>query len=43
MSNTPEIGMILRRMSEESEHDSTRPNIEFYRSQKEVVLFLPVM
>ena len=40
--NMPEIGKSFRRMSEESEHDARRPSIEFYRSQKELVLFLPV-
>jgi hypothetical protein len=29
-------------MSEENEHDTTRPSIEFYRSQRELILFLPV-
>ncbi len=41
-SKIPEIGATFKRMAEESEHDSSRPSIEFYRSQKEVVLFLPV-
>ena len=41
-SKIPEIGATFRSMSEESEHDMSRPSIEFYRSQKELVLFLPV-
>ena len=38
----PEIGKTFQRMSEENEHDTTRPSIEFYRSQRELILFLPV-
>ncbi len=38
----PEIGRSFARMSEGAERDVTRPSIEFYRSQKEVLLFLPV-
>jgi hypothetical protein len=38
----PEIGKTFQRMSEENEHDISRPNIEFYRSQRELILFLPV-
>lgn len=40
--NLPEIGKSFQRMGEESERDSSRPSIEFYRSQRELVLFLPV-
>lgn len=38
----PEIAKTFRSMAEERERDSTRPSIEFYRSEKELVLFLPV-
>ena len=40
--NLQEIGKTFQRMSQENEHDTSRPSIEFYRSQREVVLFLPV-
>lgn len=40
--NLPEIGKTFQRMREENEHDTSRPSIEFYRSQRELVLFLPV-
>jgi hypothetical protein len=40
--NLPEIGKTFSRMSEAHEHDTSRPSIEFYRSQKELLLFLPV-
>ena len=29
-------------MNEENERDMSRPNIEFYRSQRELILFFPV-
>jgi hypothetical protein len=29
-------------MAKEGERDSSRPSIEFYRSEKEVILFLPM-
>lgn len=38
----PEIGEAFRRMAEESERDGSRPSIELYRSEKELLLFLPV-
>jgi len=41
--NRPEIGKTFQRMSEENERDGNRPSIEFYRSQRELVLFLPIM
>lgn len=37
-----EIGRTFQRMSEEGERDSSRPSIEFYRSEKALVLFLPM-
>jgi hypothetical protein len=37
-----EIGKVFQRMSEHCERDASRPSIEFYRSQKELLLFLPV-
>ncbi|MGH7355961.1 MAG: hypothetical protein ACRELS_15455 [Candidatus Rokuibacteriota bacterium] len=41
-SRIPEIGTSFRQMAEECEPDAGRPSIEFYRSQKELLLFLPV-
>ena len=38
----PEIGKTFQSMSQEDERDSSRPSIEFYRSEKELVLFLPM-
>jgi hypothetical protein len=38
----PEIGDTFRQMSEQWERDPSRPSVEFYRSQKELLLFLPV-
>jgi putative intracellular protease/amidase len=38
----PEIGEIFRALAAEFARDSTRPNIEFYRSQKALLLFLAV-
>ena len=38
----PEIGKTFQIMSQEGERDSSRPSIEFYRSEKELVLFLPM-
>jgi hypothetical protein len=38
----PEIGRSFERMSAGCEPDPTRPSIEFYRSQKELLLFFPV-
>jgi DNA gyrase inhibitor GyrI len=35
------IGIIFSDMAKISEVDNTRPSIEFYRSQKELILFLP--
>lgn len=40
--HVPEIGRIFQQMREENGPDVGRPSIEFYRSQKELVLFLPV-
>jgi hypothetical protein len=40
--NLPEIGNTFDRMRRQNEHDEGRPSIEFYRSQRELVLFLPV-
>jgi len=40
--NLPEIGKTFQRMRQENEHDETRPSVEFYRSQRELVLLLPV-
>jgi hypothetical protein len=38
----PEIGRIFGALAAEYPRDATRPNIEFYRSQKELVLFMAV-
>jgi hypothetical protein len=38
----PEIGRIFGAMAAEYPRDPARPNIEFYRSQKELLLFLAV-
>ena len=38
----PEIGETFRALAAEFPADPTRPNIEFYRSQKELLLFLAV-
>ena len=38
----PEIGKTFQSMAAEGERDSSRPSIEFYRSEKELVLFLPM-
>ena len=40
--HVPEIGKIFQQMREEREPDATRPSIEFYRSQKELLLLMPV-
>ncbi len=36
------VGPTFESMAEEYEHDSTRPKIEFYRSQRDLILFLPI-
>ena len=38
----PEIGETFRAMATEFPSDPARPNIEFYRSQKELLLFMAV-
>ncbi len=38
----PEIGETFRALAAEFPPDPTRPNIEFYRSQKELLLFMAV-
>jgi len=38
----PEIGQIFGALAAEYPRDPTRPNIEFYRSQKELLLFMAV-
>jgi len=39
----PEIGKTFIALSEQYPTDPTRPSIEFYRSQTELLLFLPVL
>src|SRR5439155_25587653 len=39
----PEIGETFRAMAAEFPPDPARPNIEFYRSQKELLLFMAVV
>lgn len=38
----PEIGRIFAELAAEYPRDPARPNIEFYRSQKELLLFMAV-
>jgi len=38
----PEIARTFERMATECERDPSRPSVEFYRSQKELVLLFPV-
>lgn len=38
----PEIGQIFGALAAEHPRDPARPNIEFYRSQKELLLFMAV-
>ena len=38
----PEIGETFQSMAKEGERDSSRPSVEYYRSEKELVLFLPM-
>ena len=38
----PEIGDIFRALAAEYPPDRSRPNIEFYRSEKELLLFMAV-
>lgn len=42
MEHMPEIGTTFARMSQEFARDPNRPGIEFYRSARELVLFLPI-
>jgi hypothetical protein len=42
LERLPEIGEIFSALAAEYPRDPTRPNIEFYRSQKELLLFLSV-
>jgi len=39
---TTEIGKIFGELAAEYPRDPTRPNVEFYRSQKELLLFMAV-
>ena len=38
----PEIGQVFGALAAEHPRDPARPNIEFYRSQKELLLFMAV-
>ena len=38
----PEVGKIFGVLAAEYARDPTRPNIEFYRSEKELLLLMPV-
>jgi len=38
----PEIGQIFGTLAAEYPRDAARPNVEFYRSQKELLLFMAV-
>ncbi len=37
-----EIGGLFDEMADESQHDDTRPSIEFYRSARELILLKPL-
>ena len=41
-SRLPEIGATFIAMAREFDADESRPSVEFYRSSRELVLFLPV-
>ncbi|MBI1734164.1 MAG: hypothetical protein HYR51_03225 [Candidatus Rokubacteria bacterium] len=41
-ANMAEIGKTFARLAENAQRDASRPGVEFYRSEKELVLFLPV-
>jgi len=41
-SRMDEIGRLFKAMAVKNDTDPTRPGIEFFRSQKELLLFLPV-
>jgi hypothetical protein len=41
-NHIPQIGQTFRRMAQECERDPSRPSVEFYRSQRELVLLLPI-
>ena len=42
LERLPEIGRIFGELAAEYPRDPARPNIEFYRSQKELLLFMAV-
>ena len=39
---TPEIGATFIAMAKEFDAEESRPSVEFYRSTRELILFLPV-
>jgi len=39
----PEIGQTFQAMIDENPWDATRPSIEFYRSHKDLILYLPTL
>ena len=41
-NHIPEIRRTFERMAREFERDPSRPSVEFYRSQRELVLLFPV-
>jgi hypothetical protein len=41
-SRLPDIGAMFIAMAREFDADESRPSVEFYRSSRELVLFLPV-
>jgi hypothetical protein len=41
-SRLPEIGATFIAMAREFDADESRPSVEFYRSSRELILFLPV-
>ena len=38
-----QLGRVFKEMIEATQFDSSRPELEFYRSQEEVLLFVPVL
>ena len=43
MEKIPEIGQTFQTMIDEHPWDATRPSIGFYRSRKELILYLPTL
>jgi hypothetical protein len=41
-SNVSLIGPTFGKMADQQQNDDTRPMIEYYRSQKELILYSPI-